>query len=67
MDTNNHLRWKHSVSCDFCLCEFKERGINMDMNLIYGGQATLEDLYRLHELGFEFVVEGGVITDVLHR
>ena len=38
----------------------------MDMNLIYGGQATLEELYKLHELGFEFVVEGGVITDVLH-
>lgn len=39
----------------------------MDMSLIYGGEATLEDLYRLHELGFEFLVEDGVITDVLHR
>lgn len=39
----------------------------MDINLIYGGEATLEDLYRLAALGFEFVVEDGVITDVLHR
>jgi len=38
----------------------------MDKNLIYGGQATLEDLCRLHELGYEFVIEGGVITNVLH-
>ena len=38
----------------------------MDTNLIYGGMATLEDMYRLHELGFEFVVEDGVVTDVLH-
>ena len=39
----------------------------MDMNLIYGSHATLEDLYVLHELGFEFVVEDGVITNVVHR
>ena len=39
----------------------------MDFNLIYGGQATIEDLIALHELGFEFVIEGGAITDVLHR
>ena len=38
----------------------------MDEKLIYGGQATLEDLYELNKLGFEFVVEGGVITNVLH-
>lgn len=38
----------------------------MDLNLIYGGQATLEELLLLHELGFEFVVEGGTITHVLH-
>lgn len=38
----------------------------MDMNLIYGGNATLEDLCVLHGLGFEFVVEDGVITDVIH-
>lgn len=38
----------------------------MDTNLIYGGQATLEDLCILHNLGFEFVVEDGEITDVLH-
>ena len=38
----------------------------MDKELIYGGQATLEDLIVLNELGFEFVVEDGGITDVIH-
>lgn len=37
----------------------------MEPKLIYGGQATLEDLYRLNLLGFEFVVEDGEITEVL--
>lgn len=36
----------------------------MNEHLIYGGEATLEDLYRLNQLGFEFVVEDGVITSV---
>ncbi len=39
----------------------------MELELIYGGAATLEDLYQLNELGFEFVVEDGVITNVLHE
>ena len=39
----------------------------MDTNLIYGGMATLEDLCQLNELGFEFVIEDGEISDVLHR
>lgn len=39
----------------------------MDERLIFSGQATLEDLYRLNQLGFEFVVNNGVITNVLHR
>lgn len=38
----------------------------MDEMLIYAGKATVEDLCRLHELGYEFVIEGGVITNVLH-
>ena len=38
----------------------------MDLNLIYGGEATVEDLCKLNELGFEFVIEDGVITNVLH-
>lgn len=38
----------------------------MELDLIYGGQATLEDLIALNELGFEFVIEGGVITNVIH-
>lgn len=38
----------------------------MDVSLIYGGYATLEDLYILNGLGFEFVLEGGEITNVLH-
>ena len=39
----------------------------MEFDLIYGGHATLEDLIVLNNLGFEFVIEGGVITDVSHR
>ena len=40
----------------------------MELNLIYGGQATLEELIELHEKkGFEFVIEDGVITDVHKR
>jgi hypothetical protein len=38
----------------------------MGNNMIYGNEATLEDLCRLHEQGFEFVIEGGEITDVLY-
>lgn len=34
--------------------------------MIYGKEATLEVLFLLHEWGFEFVIEGGEITDVLH-
>ena len=43
----------------------RERKI-MNEKLIYGGEATLEDLYRLNQLGFEFVIEDGVITNVSH-
>lgn len=39
----------------------------MDFRLIFEGKATLEDLYRLHKLGYEFVIENGVITNVLHE
>ncbi len=38
----------------------------MELDLIYGGQATLEDLVVLNKLGFEFVIEGGEITDVIY-
>ena len=38
----------------------------MEISLIYGGEATVEDLCRLNELGYEFVVEGGEITNVLY-
>lgn len=38
----------------------------MNKQMIYGTEATLEDLCRLHEQGFEFVVEDGGITDVLY-
>lgn len=38
----------------------------MELELIYGGQATLEELIELHEKkGYEFVIENGVITSVL--
>lgn len=39
----------------------------MEVDLIYGGEATLEDLYRLNQLGFEFVVEDGVVSSVSHE
>ena len=35
------------------------------IEMIYGGQATLEVLCKLNDLGFEFVIEDGRITDVL--
>lgn len=38
----------------------------MDFSLIYGGEATVEDLCRLNLLGYEFVIEDGVVTGVLH-
>ena len=38
----------------------------MDEKLIYEGQATVEELIALNELGYEFVIEGGVITNVIH-
>jgi hypothetical protein len=36
----------------------------MDLNMIFQGKATLEDLMILNELGFEFVIEDGEITSV---
>jgi len=38
----------------------------METKLILEGKATLEDLLQLYGLGYEFVIENGVITDVLH-
>lgn len=34
--------------------------------MIYGGLATVEELDRLNQLGYEFVIEDGVITNVIH-
>lgn len=39
----------------------------MNERLIYDGEATLDDLYRLHMLGYEFVIEDGRITNVMHK
>ncbi len=40
----------------------------MDKKLILEGKATLEDLYKLHKhKGYEFIVEDGVIKDVLYK
>ena len=39
----------------------------MDLNLIFNGNATLEDLFSLYGLGYEFVIEDGVITHVLQH
>lgn len=38
----------------------------MELELIYNGYVTIEDLLVLNDLGFEFVIENGGITDVLH-
>lgn len=39
----------------------------MELNLIYGGYATLEDMYVLNKLlGLEFVIEDGEVTEILH-
>lgn len=35
------------------------------MELIYGNEVTLEELVELNAKGFEFIIEGGAITDVL--
>lgn len=39
----------------------------MNFKLIYEGKATLEDLYMLHDVGYEFVIEDGMITQVNGR
>ena len=36
----------------------------MNEALIFKGEATLEDLYRLNQLGYEFTVEDGKVTQV---
>ena len=38
----------------------------MDLKLIFGGEATVEDLCKLNQLGFEFVIEDGVVRNVIH-
>ena len=38
----------------------------MELDLILSGQATLEDLIALNELGYEFVVENGTITEIIN-
>lgn len=39
----------------------------MGIELIYSGQATLEELYVLHDKkGYEFVIEDGVVTNVIY-
>ena len=40
----------------------------MEISLIYGGEAKLEDLIELNEKkGVQFVIEDGVITDVIYK
>lgn len=39
---------------------------DMDISLIFGGNATPFDLMELYEKkGYEFVIEDGVVTEVL--
>jgi len=44
-----------------------QRGEKMKNEILCANLLTIEEVCELHELGFEFVVEGGVITDVFHR
>lgn len=37
----------------------------MDVSLILTGKATLEDLYVLNQLGYEFVIEDGKATEII--
>lgn len=37
----------------------------MEHDLIYGGLATVEELDRLNQLGYEFVIEDGAITQIV--
>lgn len=37
----------------------------MDLNLIFEGKATLEDLVVLNGLGYEFTIEDGMVTDIV--
>ena len=40
----------------------------MNIQLIYEGQATLEDLYELHiRKGYEFIIEDGEVKNVIYR
>lgn len=41
----------------------KRMGKRMEINLIYGGEITLEELYILNCIGIEFVVEDGRIVE----
>ena len=37
----------------------------MDLSLIFSGNATLEDMCRLNDLGYAFVIEDGKVTQVI--
>lgn len=37
----------------------------MDESLILKGKATLEDLYALERLGYEFTIEDGKVTEII--
>lgn len=39
----------------------------MELELIYEGKATLEDLMQLNGLGFEFVVNNGKVTEIIRE
>lgn len=44
------------------------RGRKVKMKpMIFGSEATIEDLIKYNLMGFEFVVEDGVITNVIRR
>lgn len=37
----------------------------MDIKMIFGNDVNIETLLMMHEAGFEFVIEGGHISEVI--
>lgn len=42
------------------------RGLTMAETLIFEGKARIDDLCVLNKLGYEFIVEDGQITQIIH-
>ena len=57
---------KHWQCAGIIRTHFLRKENDMDISLIFGGEATLEDLIELHdEKGFSFAIGDGEITEVI--